>query len=300
MNKLWFALDINPTANHIEDIFTRAQLADELGFDLVTAQDHPYNRHFLDTWTMLTAVAMKTQRVRIGTNVANLPLRPPAMLAKQVASLSILANREIELGLGAGAYWRGVAAYGGPERKPKAAYEAFREALDILRGMWERTGQGFTYEGQYYQLRGAIPGPAPAHQPHIWVGAAGPRMLRLTGAKADGLWISIPYAPPEKLPWFNQHIDAGAAEADRDPLAIRRGYNLMGVIESGRAGGQLTDKGITGSADYWVDQLTHFHEDYRQDSFNFWPMGDQPHEQIKRFASEVMPALKARFGQDQG
>jgi len=297
MNDIWFSLDINPAANNVADIFKRAQLADDLGYDLVTSQDHPYNRHHLDTWTMLTAVAIKTERVRIGTNVANLPLRPPAMLAKQTATLSILADREIALGVGAGAFWKGVKAYGGEERRPKVAYEAFAEALQILHGMWDNVDKGFTFEGDHYHIQGAIPGPAPAHKPRIWVGAMGPKMLNLTGRMADGLWISIPYVPPEKLTWFNERIDEGAAEAERQPDEIRRGYNLMGTLDPDRGTGEVSDKGIFGNSKYWADQLSRFHEQYRQDTFNFWPAGEAPYEQIERFAHEVIPAVQERFGQ---
>ncbi len=295
MNTIWFGLDINPAASNIDDIFKRAQLADELGFDIMTSQDHPYSRKFLDTWTMLTAIAMKTKRVRIGTNVSNLPLRPPAILAKQVASLSLLADREIHLGLGAGAFWKGVMAYGGEERTPKQAYDAFYEALHIINGFWENTDKGYNYDGDYYQIKNAIPGPAPAHQPHIWVGGMGPKMLKLTGQVADGLWMSIPYALPEKLTWINEQIDAGAVSVDRNPAEIRRGYNLMGAIDPTMTTGQISDKGLFGDVQFWVDQLSDLHETYRQDTFNFWPTSDAPYDQIERFAAEVIPAVRERF-----
>lgn len=295
MNKIWFALDINPSADKLDDIFKRAQLADDLGFDLITSQDHPYNRQHFDTWTMLTAVAMKTSRVRIGTNVANLPLRPPAMLAKQTATLSILADREIALGLGAGAYWKGVRAYGGEERTPKQAYESFNEAVQIIRGFWDNPNKGFSFDGDYYTIKGAIPGPAPAHKPHLWTGAMGPKMLKLTGARADGLWISLPYVAPDKLPWFNEQIDEGASTTERDPSEIRRGYNLMGEIETGSSSNSISEKGIFGDVDFWVDKLSEFHEIYRQDTFNFWPQSEEPYDQIERFAAEVIPAVRERF-----
>ena len=295
MNDIWFALDINPSANQIDDIFKRAQLADELGFDLITSQDHPYNRGHFDTMTMLTALAMKTNRVRIGTNVANLPLRSPTMLAKQVATLSVLANREIELGLGAGAFWRGVKAYGGQERTNKQAYEAFSEALDIIPAMWNNVGGHVKYEGQYYQVLGAQPGPAPAKQPHIWVGAGGPKMLHLTGAKADGWWISIPYVPPEKLLVLNDKIDEGAQSAGRNPGEIRRGYNLMGTIDPNRTKGNISDKGVIGNTLFWIDTLTDFYHTYRMDTFNFWPLSDAPYDQIERFANEIIPAVRANL-----
>ncbi|MBZ0303364.1 MAG: LLM class flavin-dependent oxidoreductase, partial [Anaerolineae bacterium] len=192
-----FGINIDPTAEDVQAAFRQAQAADRAGLDLVTCQDHPYNKKFLDTWTLLTTIAALTRNVHVGTNVANLPLRPPAMLAKAAASLDVISGGRVELGIGAGAFWRGVAAYGGHERSPGEAYEAFHEALDIIRGMWDKSGGSFRYEGKHYQVRGAQPGPAPAHRIRIWVGALGPRMLRLVGAKADGILTSIPYTPPE-------------------------------------------------------------------------------------------------------
>jgi alkanesulfonate monooxygenase SsuD/methylene tetrahydromethanopterin reductase-like flavin-dependent oxidoreductase (luciferase family) len=239
----------------------------------------------------------KTKRVRLGTNVLNLPLRPPAMLAKQANSLSLLAEREILLGLGAGTFWRGVAAMGGDERSPKEAYDAFKEAVDVIRGLWSSTGRGFNYEGQYYHNHGASFGPAPHTPSQLWFGALGPKMLHLTGQMADGLWISLPYIPPQQLPAVNARIDAGADSVGRAPDSIRRGYNLMGVLSPDIAHGEISDKGIFGNSAYWIDSLSRLHETYRQDTFNFWPSGDAPFEQIERFASEIIPALKERFAQ---
>src|SRR5438105_15958384 len=93
-----------------------AVLADELGFDLVGIQDHPYQRRFFDTWTLLTAIAMRTERITVFPDVANVPLRPPAMLAKAAATLDILSDGRLELGLGAGGFWKGIEAYDGPVR----------------------------------------------------------------------------------------------------------------------------------------------------------------------------------------
>lgn len=288
-----FGINIDPRADDWQDAFRRAQAADRNRLDLVTCQDHPYNRNFLDTWTLLSAVAMATQHVHLGTNVANLPLRPPAMLAKAAASLDVLSGGRVELGIGAGAFWRGVAAYGGPERSPAEAYAAFNEALDIIRGMWEKAGGSFRYEGQYYQVRGAQAGPAPQHPIRIWVGAVGPRMLRLVGAKADGVLESITYVPPKRLTWVNDRIDEGAESAGRPTDAIRRGYNLMGVIrEHDTRGLTSQDSGLDGPVSYWVDELVRLNREYRQDTFLFWPTEGDPVEQIERFAQEVVPAVR--------
>ena len=268
----------------------QARKADELGLDIITVMDHPYNKDFFDTWTFLTALAMETENVRLGTNVANLPLRPPAMLAKQAATLDVLSEGRVVLGVGAGAYWQGIEAYGGPARSSGEAYRAFRDALYILRGMWENAGGRFSYEGDVYDVKGARPGPAPAHRIPIWTGAYGPQMLRLTGRLADGVWVSTSYVKPEELDYINENIDAGAREAEREPSDIRRGYNLMGAIGDGPV---ETGENIDGPVDYWVDELTRFHRDYRIDAFNFWPGGDDVIGQFELYANEVAPAVRA-------
>lgn len=289
-----FGINVDP--HDPQDAFRRAQAADRAGLDLLTIQDHPYNKNMLDTWTLLSALAGVTHNIHLGTNVANLPLRPPAMLAKAAASLDVISGGRMELGIGAGAFWRGVVAYGGPERSPGEAYEAFNEALDIIRGMWAKSGGSFKYEGKYYQVRGAQPGPAPAHPIRIWVGAIGPRMLRLVGQKADGILTSITYVPPERLNWVNDQIDAGAATAGRDPESVRRGYNIMGVIRNRSARGLISsDSGLDGPADYWIEQLVRLYRANRQDTFLFWPTEGDPVEQMERFANEIVPAVQTEL-----
>lgn len=285
-----FGINVDP---YPQDAFQRAQAADRAGLDLLTIQDHPYNKNMLDTWTLLSALSSVTHNIHLGTNVANLPLRPPAMLAKAAASLDVLSGGRMELGIGAGSFWRGVAAYGGPERSPGEAYEAFNEALDIIHGMWNKAGSSFRYEGKHYQVRGAQPGPAPAHDIRIWVGAIGPRMLRLIGQKADGVLESITYVPPERLTWVNDKIDEGAALAGRSPDAVRRGYNIMGVIRDRNTRGIISsDSGLDGPADYWIEQLVRLYREYRQDTFIFWPTKGDAVDQIERFANEIVPAVQ--------
>src|SRR2546429_1738425 len=108
-----FGININPNAGGARLAFDMARFADQSGINLIGIQDHPYNGGFLDTWTLLSALGAVTSNVRLFPNVANLPLRPPAMLAKAAASLDIITGGRVELGLGAGAFWEGVVAYGG-------------------------------------------------------------------------------------------------------------------------------------------------------------------------------------------
>jgi alkanesulfonate monooxygenase SsuD/methylene tetrahydromethanopterin reductase-like flavin-dependent oxidoreductase (luciferase family) len=291
-----FGANIDPSARDPQGPFRRAQLADEHGLDLIGVQDHPYNSGFLETWTLLTALGAATRRVRLITNVLNTPLRLPAMIAKQAATLDVLIGGRVELGLGAGAFAQGIIAYGGVAREPAEALAAFEDTIQIVRGMLDSAGGTFSYSGRVHQVRGARPGPAPAHRVPIWTGANRPRGLRLTGRLADGVLLSSTYVSPDQLLENNRLIDEGAAQAGRPPTAIRRGYNLMGVLDLGRPGTRIEQPQpgqIVGPPQHWIETIVRFYRDYRQDTFMFWPIGGDELAQVEAFAREVAPAARA-------
>jgi alkanesulfonate monooxygenase SsuD/methylene tetrahydromethanopterin reductase-like flavin-dependent oxidoreductase (luciferase family) len=274
----------------------RAQLAEQIGFDLVLTQDHPYNPAHLDTWTFLTTVAMRTERIQVGSNVSPLPLRPPAMLAKQVASVAALSGGRVLLGLGAGAFPQGIHAFGGPELAPGAAVAALDEGIRLIRQVWQSDGPA-SFAGEHHRVRGVRFGPNPERAIPIWVGALRPRMLRLTGRLADGLIVSAGYAPPSALPEFNAQVDAGAAAAGRSPTSVRRAYNVMGRVEAGAttAAGEVVGAGGAHDPATWVAALTRYAAEGRIDTFVFWPDGGNGDrdDQLRRFAADVIPGVRA-------
>ena len=123
---LEFGYFLTPTAADPARLVAAARELEELDFELLGVQDHPYQASFLDTWTLLSVIAARTSRRRVFPDVASLPLRPPAVLAKAAATLDLLSGGRLELGLGAGAFWDGIAAMGGPRRGPCEAIEALR------------------------------------------------------------------------------------------------------------------------------------------------------------------------------
>jgi alkanesulfonate monooxygenase SsuD/methylene tetrahydromethanopterin reductase-like flavin-dependent oxidoreductase (luciferase family) len=283
---LQFGYFLIPDASDIAGILRLAHQADDLGLDLIGVQDHPYQRRFLDTWMLLPAIAAQTRRVRIFPDVASLPLRPPAVLAKAAASLDLLSSGRFELGLGAGAFWDAIVAMGGPRRSPG-------EALAALRLMWSDQ-RGVRFAGQYYSLAGVHPGPQPAHPINIWIGATGPKMLNLIGRKADGWVPSSAYVTPERLPALQRIIDVGIQSAGRDPASVRRIYNVMGHISDGPSGDFLD-----GPVEQWVDELTALTLEQGMDTYIFAPSGDAA-EQLVRFANEVIPAVRERVARVRG
>ena len=224
---LQFGVFVPPQADAWEAVVATAQTADMLGLDSVSIQDHPYQPAYLDTWTLLTHLAAVTERISLFPNVANLPLRPPAVLARSVATLDILSDGRAELGLGAGAFWDAIEAMGGARRTPKEAVAALEEAIGVIRALWT-PGRTPRLDGEHYALHGAKPGPFPVHPVGIWLGAYKRKMLQLTGRLADGWLPSLGYASVEELSDMNAVIDDAAADAGRDPGAVRRLFNING------------------------------------------------------------------------
>jgi len=282
---LLFGCFLTPDAGHADLVVALARLADGLGLDLLGVQDHPYQPHFLDMWTLLSALAARTERIRLVPDVANLPLRPPAVLAGAAASLDILSGVRVELGLGAGAVARAVGALGGPQRAPGPAVDALAEAITVLRARW-MPGPPVTFRGEHYTLDGAQPGPIPVHPIGIWLGAYKPRMLRLTGRLADGWIPSLPYATPTDLGPMNRIIDEAAREAGRDPAAVRRVYNISGRFSAGERGF------LDGPPEVWVAQLTDLALEDGVSAFVLGP-GEDAAGDLERFAREVAPGVRA-------
>src|SRR5690606_7602954 len=207
---LRFGSFVTPSAAAPHQVVALAELSEEVGLDLVTFQDHPYQAAFLDTWTLLSWVAARTERIRLAGNVLNLPLRPPAVLARSVASLDRLSGGRVEPGLGAGGLWDPAGAMGGQRLTPGESVDALSEGIDVIRCLWvTSTRARLVAGGAHHHVDGAKRGPAPAHDVEIWVGALKPRMLRLVGAKADGWLPSLPYLQSfEALARGNATIDA--------------------------------------------------------------------------------------------
>ncbi len=288
-HELVFGAFLTPNAEPPDRVVELAQLAERAGLDLVTFQDHPYLPAFLDTWTLLSYVAAATDRVRLATNVLNLPLRQPAVVARSTASLDLLSGGRVELGIGAGAFWEAIEANGGRRLAPGEAVEALEEAIRIIREVWatDRHG-GVRVDGRHYRVVGAKRGPAPAHDIGIWVGAYKPRMLRLTGRLADGWVPSLTYLPdgPAQLAEMNAHIDEGAAAAGRDPRAVRRLLNVPPPDQWPGAGGTR-----------WAEALAGLALEYGVSGFI---LASDDTALIEEFARKVAPEVRRRVAAGRG
>jgi alkanesulfonate monooxygenase SsuD/methylene tetrahydromethanopterin reductase-like flavin-dependent oxidoreductase (luciferase family) len=291
---LQVGISIVPYTDSLDRNRELVRVADEGGLALVAIQDHPYQRHFFDTWSLIPTLLAETKRISFVTDVANLPLRPPAVMAKAAASLDVLSGGRFELGLGAGGIPNVIAGFGGPRRTPGESVEALDEAIDVIRLLWSEQ-RSVSFEGKHYRLDDARPGPRPAHPISIWVGAFKPRMLRLVGRKADGWLPSLGVLSRDELRAGNEQIDAAAEKADRDPRSIRRIVNVQGVIgetappRSELRVGYLAGEPLAGPAEWWVETIAGFAAD-GFDTIVFWPVDPSP-DQVQRLISEVLPQL---------
>ena len=262
------------------DVLSEVLAVERAGLELVGIQDHPYQRRFFDTMALLAFIAARTERVRLFPGVASLPLRHPAMLAKTAATIDVLSGGRFELGLGAGAFWDAIEAFGGPRRTGPVSVDALEEAIAILRACWSGE-RSVSFEGEHYRVRGMKFGPPPAHPIGIWLGAYGPRMMRIVGGKADGWIPSLPRLPLDEVPGRVRLVDEAAERAGRDPRSIRRIANLGGAIVDG----PVTDW-LHGPPSHWIEELGTLIRDHGFDGFL---VGS---DQVARFAAEVVPALR--------
>jgi alkanesulfonate monooxygenase SsuD/methylene tetrahydromethanopterin reductase-like flavin-dependent oxidoreductase (luciferase family) len=251
--ELQFGTFLTPDAARADRVVELALLTEAAGLELATIQDHPYQSRFVDAWALIATILARSSSLRVTTNVSNLPLRPPYVLAKTVASLDVLSRGRVELGIGAGAFWDAIVAAGGPRRTPGEALAALDDGIDVIKRTWQS-------------------GPAPAHDVEIWIGAIGPKMLALTGRVGDGWLPSQSYVPPEELAARNARIDDAASAAGRDPSVVRRLYNVNPSDDPAWA--------------EWLAELTLTHG-----MSTFIVAGDDPGT-IQRFGTEVAPAVR--------
>lgn len=276
---------LTPRAEDPHAVVDLAVQAEELGLDLVTIQDHPYQPRFLETWTLLSWIAGRTQRIRLAPSVLNAPVRPPAVVARAVASLDLLAPGRIDLALGAGAFWDAMAAMGVERLAAGESVDALEETIAVLRGIWDAAAPGpFTHRGEHHLITGAQRGPAPAHNVPIWIGGGKPRMLDLIARSADGWVVPGGTSGITSLRTGNATIDSAATAVGRDPREIRRILTLDGRFTP------YPGDFLVGPAAKWVEDLVPL---ILADGVATLVLATDDPEVLATFATEVAPGLRA-------
>ena len=290
---LRFGISVVPYAADFDSIVEQVRAADEGGLDLVGIQDHPYQRRYLDTYSLIADLLARTERIRFFPDVTSLAMRDPPMIAKAAVSMDVMSGGRFELGLGAGNFWTAVEGMGRPKRTNREAFAGLEEAIPIIRaaidvGPEKRVVRG---PGPVFPVPGYPAGPPAAHRIGIWLGVYGPRGLKLAGAVADGWIPSLGYVGADDVRRASGVIDQTAVAAGRNPDDISRLLNFNGLIGDVERG----EVPLTGPVDHWVETLARWTTDLGTDSFILYPEGGSA-DQVRRFAAEVAPAVRERLG----
>lgn len=285
---LLFGLNVSTSAAPGADPVRDAKTAEDLGFDFVSASDHPSGGHpTYETWTMLSWIAANTARIRVATRVLGVPYRPPAMVAKMAETLDRLSDGRLILGLGGGYSDHEFRAFGLPVPSPRQKVDGLEDAIRIAHGLWSEPT--FTYDGHVYKTDAAEMEPKAAHRIPIWLGTLGPRGLALTGRIADGWIPSLENAPPDQVPEMRGRILAAARDAGRSPDDITCAYNLEIRVDDHAEPRQHV---VSGSADAVAEQLVGFLK-LGFTAMNFMPIGPDSIEQVELLGREVLPRVRA-------
>jgi alkanesulfonate monooxygenase SsuD/methylene tetrahydromethanopterin reductase-like flavin-dependent oxidoreductase (luciferase family) len=288
MRQLLLGVDVPTFAGPESDPVANAKQAERLGFDFVSANDHPEgSQPTYETWTMLSWIAAATSKIKVASRVLGVPYRPPAMVAKMAATLDQLSGGRLILGLGGGYSDDEFRAFGLSVPTPNEKVQGLEEAIVIARGLWSEAD--FTFEGRQFHTASADVEPKPPRHIPIWVGTYGPRALGVTGRVADGWIPSFDMAPPEKVPQMRDRIFAAARETGRDPEEITLAYNIDIRIDS-RA--DSNPGVISGAPDEVVDRLGALVR-LGFNAMNFKPVGPERRDQVELLGLGVLPALRA-------
>jgi len=210
------------------------QVADGLSFDTAWTFDHFFpimsdpKGSQLEGWVALTALAMKTQQVRVGTLVTGITYREPSVLAKMGATLDVIIGGRLEMGLGAAWFQGEHEALGIPFPPVAERIKRLGEACEVIRRMW--TEDAATFDGQYYQLKEAYCNPKPVQKPHppILIGGGGEQLtLKMVARYADA-WNA--FGAPDVLRHKIEVLEGHCRAIGRDPQTIEKSVNVPPVL----------------------------------------------------------------------
>lgn len=285
----------------------RWRYLDELGFDSAWVADHFTNPWYpsepwLEAWTLLSALAVHTERIRLGTMVTNISLHNPAVLAKQALTVDHVSDGRLNLGIGAGGAPTDHAMTGVPNWEPRERADRLREFVEIVDQMLRN--EVTTYRGRYYQVEDAQMHPAPVQKPRppLTLAALGPRTIRIAAEYADtwnffpGYGLTVQQAL-EQTARRNRMLDDYCSELGRDPREITR--SLLGIprivdapFDSDDAFhdfvGRYMEAGIDEFILYW----------WREDAIEYGydralVERSADRETLERLATEAIPRLRA-------
>jgi probable F420-dependent oxidoreductase len=212
-----------------------ARAAEDAGFDSIWVGDHLLYRDDgrpergpWEAWTLLSALAAATERVRLGPLVACTAFHPPGLIAKMAATIDEVSGGRFVLGLGAGWQEQEFAAFGLPYDRRVSRFE---EAFAIVRGLL--AGERVTVDGRYWQARDAVLLPRPARRTPLMIGSNGPRVLGIALPHVDAwnTWYTDFGNTAEGFAELSERISAAARDAGRPPEEVERSACVLVVLD---------------------------------------------------------------------
>ncbi len=312
---------------YLDDVVAFAKRVEGLGYDSVWVSDHffldlvkyggPAQRYgSLEAMTTLSSIAVETERIRLGTLVLCEAFRHPPVLAKMAATLDVVSEGRLDLGMGAGWYEDEYRAFGFDFPPVAERIARLRETVDILGGMLSQ--ERFSYQGRFYSIVDAPNDPLPVQRPRppIWIGGkGGPRIMRIVAEAADGwntVWRWSPDAYAERV----KALDTACEKADRDPATVRRSVGLYTIVGEGEPDftarfdrvredapidasnvrrEDLARDALAGTAEDCVARIKEFEAlgvEHIICSFGLVPFTVTDDEQVELFARLVLPAVR--------
>jgi alkanesulfonate monooxygenase SsuD/methylene tetrahydromethanopterin reductase-like flavin-dependent oxidoreductase (luciferase family) len=214
-----------------------ARAAEEVGFDSIWLGDHLLyrgdgreERGPWEAWTLLSALAAVTERVRIGPLVACASFHPPGLIAKMAATVDEVSGGRFTLGLGSGSVEGEHMIFGLPVERRVSRFE---ESFGIVRRLL--AGERVTFDGTYFTTDDAVLLPEPARRVPLMAGSIGERMLGITLPHVDvwNTWYTWYGNTPEGFAELNARIDDAARQAGRDSADIARSACVLVELEEG-------------------------------------------------------------------
>jgi len=287
---LRFGINVRPwAARGSSDPVEAAVHAERLGFDLVTVSDHLHGKApSYETWTLLTWIASRTERIGIAPIVLGLPYRPPPVTAKMAESLDRLSGGRLILGFGGGGSNAEFRAFGLDARSPGEKVDAMEEAIRIMHGLWRE--ETFTFDGKHVRTNEARIEPKAERDIPIWLGSYGKRSIGVLARLADGWIPSMPFLSPDRAVESYATLRRAAEEAGRDPDEIVWAYNIGADV-----GGDSEDEAtLAGPAEAVAERLV---ELIRMGvRFPIFWTRERAEEQREALAGEVFPAVRREIG----
>ncbi len=278
-----FGVQVVPQHTTYADILQTMREADDLGFDTGFLFDHfvpimsDPNGPCFEGWTLLSAMAAQTKRMRVGLLVTGNTYRNPALVAKMAATVDHVSNGRVILGLGAAWFELEHTAYGIPFYTTGERAKRLGEAVEVIKLLLTQPKSSFN--GKYYQLKDALCEPKPVQKPHIplLIGGVGPKRIQPLAAKHADIWHFFPSKDEDVKPMC-QKFDALCQQAGRDPGQVEKSMSLRAQHLTG------STEEVRGRVQSFVDAGV------RHVIVSMAPPYDRA--LMRKFAKEVIPAFR--------